>query len=81
MTAVIFTKRQCPSCVKAKSLLSLRGISYNETIIGEDVLREQFIEMYPDQKTVPLIIMEGQKINGYERLVEYLDSKAQFLAE
>lgn len=80
MQAMIFTKKDCPYCVRAKALLSMKSVPFTESVIGEDMLRETFIEMYPNQKTVPLILIDGQQVGGYDQLVEYFNNKPQFLA-
>ncbi len=81
MSAVIYTKPNCPSCIKAKNLLRQNNIQYGETVIGEDIIREDFLSTFPDQKTVPLIIIEGQKVGGFEDLVEWLNNRPQLLSE
>ena len=80
MNVLVYTKKDCPSCVKAKSLLNIRGISYRESIIGEDILREDFTATFPEVRTAPYIIIDGVKVGGYEQLREYLDNKPEFLA-
>lgn len=80
MQALIFTKKDCPYCVRAKALLATKNVSFTESVIGEDMLRETFMEMYPNQRTVPLILIDGQQVGGYDQLVEYFNNKPQFLA-
>lgn len=79
MNVLIYSKKDCPSCVKAKALLNIKGIEYNESVIGEDILREDFMATFPDVRTVPFIIVDGVKIGGYEQLREHLD-RPEFLA-
>lgn len=74
MNVLVYSKANCPSCTKAKLLMDLKGVKYTETVIGEDILREDFIDLFPEQKTVPLIIIDGVKIGGYENLREYFDN-------
>lgn len=74
MNVLVYSKANCPSCTKAKLLMDLKGVRYVETVIGEDILREDFIEMFPEQRTVPLIIIDGVKIGGYEDLRDYFDN-------
>jgi glutaredoxin 3 len=79
---IIYTKDNCPYCVQAKSLLSLKDQSYTEMKIGSDLSREEFMEIFPNVKTVPFIIINEERIGGYDRLVEYYDRpEQQFLAE
>jgi glutaredoxin len=80
MNVLVYTKKDCSSCVKAKSLLNIRGVSYKETVIGEDILREDFAATFPEVRTAPFIIIDGVKVGGYEQLREYLDNKPEFLA-
>jgi ribonucleoside-diphosphate reductase alpha chain len=63
--AKIITKDDCPYCVKAKKLLKVSGISY------EEVDRAQ-VEDFP-YKTVPQVWIDGKYIGGYTDLAEELD--------
>ena len=79
---VIYTKDNCPYCVQAKNLFSLKGEEYHEMKIGLDLTREEFISIFPEVKTVPFIIIDGKKVGGYDKLVEYYNRPGQeFLAE
>lgn len=79
---VIYTKDNCPYCVQAKNLFSAKNQSYEEMKIGVDLTREEFIDIFPDVKTVPFIIVNGEKVGGYDKLVEYYSRPEQhFLAE
>jgi len=80
MNVLIYTKPGCGPCLKAKTLLKIKGVPFTEMVIGSDLLAEDFIATYPTQKTAPLIIIDEQKIGGYNELVEYFDSRPQFLA-
>lgn len=75
MKALIYTKSNCQYCVKAKTLFGIRGIEYTETVIGEDIQREDFMSLFPEQKSVPLIIIDGEKVGGYDDFVKWLDTK------
>lgn len=81
MKALIYSKRQCPYCDKAKALFNIKGQEYTESIIGEDIIREDFMELFPDVRTVPLIFIDGKRIGGYEQLREYYDNRPELLAE
>lgn len=69
---VIFSKDNCPYCVKAMNLLKIKNQEISEIKIGRDITREEFINSYPDQKTVPLIFYNDQKIGGYEQLEKWV---------
>ena len=73
---VVYSKPGCPSCDNAKTLIAARGDTYLENVIGRDVSREEFMEMYPSVKSVPLILEEeAGTIGGYTDLVEWYENK------
>ncbi len=79
---IIYTKDNCPYCVQAKNLFNLKGQSFEEMKIGVDLTREEFINIFPEVKTVPFIIIDGENVGGYDRLVEYYNRpERSFLAE
>lgn len=80
MKAIVYSKDFCPYCVRAKELLTHNNITYEEVLISKDILREEFISLFPEQKTVPLIFIEGERVGGYDNLVEWFDNRKQFLA-
>ena len=63
MKAQIWTIPDCPFCIKAKKLLDLKGIEYEE-ISG----------FHPDWKTVPYIELDGEPIGGFTELTRYVRS-------
>jgi glutaredoxin len=69
----VYSKDDCPYCVKAKTVLSLRNIKFTEKKIGVDVTREQLLEAIPNARTVPQIVINGDPIGGYEQLVKYIE--------
>lgn len=78
---LVYSKPDCPYCVKAKMLLRLRDVPYVESVVGKDILREDFVSLFPDVRSVPLIVIDGVKIGGYDQLVEWFDNRPQLLAE
>lgn len=66
----IFSKPDCIYCNQAKNLLNSKGYSFTEFVIGQDVTREEFMESFPNVKTVPYIIVGNNHIGGYKQLVE-----------
>ena len=69
----IYGKQYCVWCEKAKALLIERGIPYKYYTIGEDVDLETIKEKFPGVKTVPIIIVNGFMIGGYESLQGYVE--------
>jgi glutaredoxin len=69
----VYSKDNCVFCTRAKQLLDRFDYQYQEIRLGEDITREEFLEKYPDQRTMPLIISEESgTIGGYQQLVEHL---------
>jgi glutaredoxin 3 len=69
---VVWSQDLCPYCVKAKNLLEIKGIEYEERNISAGVwTREQLQEACPDARTVPQIVIDGMVIGGYDRLEEH----------
>lgn len=72
MKAVIYSKPNCPNCVQAKTLLSVRNIEYTEVSIGEDITREEFFSLFPEARTVPQIILDEKHIGGFQELTKLI---------
>jgi glutaredoxin len=85
MQVTIYTKDSCPYCTKAKMLLTNKNISYNEMKLNEDFTRETLLEIFPQAKTFPIIVVDGFNIGGYEqlnqKLMEETNSNQKFLIE
>jgi len=85
MTAVIYTKHDCPYCVRAKDLLISQGIDYVEYIVspgfGETpanpnqfyVTKADLLAKLPNAKTVPQIWLDNQHIGGYSELAQHFN--------
>ena len=79
---VVYTKSDCPSCTKAKTLLAVKGKTYTEVNVGQDIIREEFMNLFPNVKSVPFIIIDGVQLGGYDKLTEYFnDNSRQYLTE
>lgn len=72
----IYGKDGCPYCEKAKALCESRGFAHEYLTMGVDYPREQLFETFPGAKTVPQIIVNGQKIGGYNELIRYIEDTA-----
>ena len=65
----MYTKKVCPYCVKAKSLLSSKGLKWEEVDMEDPTIRESFMAEYPHVRTVPQIFINGNRIGGFDDLV------------
>lgn len=76
MKAVIWSKYHCPFCDKAKSLLTLKGIPFEERKIGDGYSKEELLEAVPNARSVPQIFINENYIGGYSELEKYIEETA-----
>jgi glutaredoxin len=76
MTAIVWSKYNCPYCDQAKALLTQRGIKYEERKIGDGYTREELLEAVPNARTVPQIFIHNQLIGGFTELRQHLEQTA-----
>ena len=50
------------------------GVKYNQYKIGTDITREQLLEIAPNAKTAPQIVINGTVVGGYTDLVDYIEN-------
>jgi glutaredoxin len=72
MTAIVWSKDNCPYCDQAKALLTQKGIEIQERKIGHGYTREDLLEAVPDARTVPQIFLDGNLIGGFTELKKHL---------
>jgi glutaredoxin 3 len=76
MTAIVWSKYNCPYCDQAKALLTQRGIKYEERKIGDGYSREELLEAVPNARTVPQIFINNQLIGGFTELRRHIEETA-----
>jgi len=73
---LIYTRNNCVWCDRAKNLLTINNLEYEEVDLSDDVLRENFYKKFNNSiKTMPQIFIDDNRIGGFEALVDYLDGK------
>ena len=76
MTAVIWSKDQCPQCTQAKNLLLMKNITFEERNLSDGGwTKEQLLEEVPTARSVPQIKIDGQYVGGFSELQNYLKGK------
>lgn len=69
----------CPYCEGAKLLASTKMVDHHVIDIGKDIQMDEFTELFPNQKTVPMILVEEDglrsPIGGYTEFKKHLDSQ------
>jgi len=64
----MYTTRWCGYCVRAKTLLESRGISFEENSLDDDPdFRRRLLDLTGGW-TVPQIVIDGRPIGGYTEL-------------
>lgn len=69
----VYTKSNCAYCRMAKNLLDKQQVKYEEVSLDNPAFLSKFKEMFPNVRTVPLIINEDNVIGGYNDLRKYLN--------
>ena len=75
MNAVVWSKTNCPYCDRAKNLLKVKGIEYEERVIGIGWTKEQLLEAAPTARTVPQVFIDGLLVGGYDDLKAKFDKE------
>lgn len=83
MIVEVYSKDNCIFCTRAKDLLNSKGIRYVEYNIDRNFTREEFLQKFPNAKTVPQIVIDGEHIPGYDHLSEWMVNydKSRFLQD
>ena len=69
----IYGKPSCPFCVKAVNLCKTRQLEHTYKSLGTDYSREELLEWFPGARTFPQIIVDGNKIGGYQEFKKLVD--------
>lgn len=64
----IYKTEYCGFCRMAASLLDARGIPYQEIMVDDAETRMKLVEE-TGWRTVPIIMLDGELIGGYDDLV------------
>jgi len=61
----VYSKENCPYCVRAKALLDRKGVRYEEIDAeGKDEIRTWLVEA-SGQMTLPQIFVDGRSLGGF----------------
>jgi len=70
----VYTKDLCGYCDAAKSLLRRMNVRFDEAKIGTDITREELLEIVPNARTAPQIVINNKVVGGYDDLVDYIEN-------
>lgn len=68
MNIVIYSKKACPNCERAKALLESKKLNYVERNLDDPGERMAFSMLYPDIRQMPQIFINQQRVGGLEGL-------------
>lgn len=63
---IIYTKEDCPYCLKTKELLQRNGVNFREIDVIEDEFAWKEMVKKSGQLGVPVILVNDQIIIGYD---------------
>ena len=76
MKVILYSKKNCTYCSKAKAMLNSLGIEYIEKKLEEFKTVDDMLEDIGKKvKTMPQIKIDNELIGGYHQLIEHLDDK------
>lgn len=77
MSVVIYSTKQCPWCIRAKSFFEKNKIKFTEKDVGEDSEAAKEMITKSGQRGVPVIEAKGKIIIGFDenKLKEILEIK------
>jgi glutaredoxin 3 len=65
----VYVTTFCPYCVRAKSLLKKKGLSYSEIdVTGDEEKRAWLVQASGGRRTVPQIFLDGKPLGGSDEL-------------
>jgi glutaredoxin 3 len=59
-----YTMIGCSSCKILKELFQRADVEYSELILNKNITREELKNLYPDVKTFPYVVIDGEEIGG-----------------
>jgi glutaredoxin 3 len=72
----VYSKQQCPYCVRAKALLTKKGIPFEEIDVEQDEAKRAWLVETSGQRTVPQIFVDGRPLGGFSE-IETLDRQGK----
>jgi glutaredoxin 3 len=64
----IYTKSNCPFCVRAKDLLSRKGVKFEEIYMDDKPDEYVSLKQRTGMMTVPQIFIDDQLVGGYSEM-------------
>jgi len=62
----MYTTQICPYCIRAKALLTSKGIAFEEIDVSGDDTTRQWLVQATGRRTVPQIFINDKPIGGFD---------------
>ena len=66
-TIKIYSTPTCPYCIRAKSYLDAKGLSYENIDVAKDKQGLEEMVKISGQMGVPVIVVDGEIIGGFDK--------------
>lgn len=73
MIVTIYGKTDCLYCTKAKQLAEMNNCEVEYLLFGKDFTAKTMLEKFPNARTFPQIVVNGESIGGYLELESILN--------
>ena len=70
-SVLLFTRKGCPFCARAKGMLNDAKIGFNELVVG-DAVNLSGLRAVTNAEAVPQVFIDGKRIGGSDELASWL---------
>lgn len=67
---IVYTTDPCARCIRAKNLLTARGLAFAEVNLAKDPVGRRRLAEFTGHVTFPQIVIGGEPLGGYQELLE-----------
>jgi len=64
MDILVYTTAGCKYCSQVKELFQRADLEYREVLVNSPEIKEEMISTYPQVKTYPHVIIDGESVGG-----------------
>lgn len=71
MKIEIYSRKGCIYCNQAKTFLQEKNLPFQEYIIDHHVARDEVVEKFPNQRMVPIIVIDDVVIGSWAEMLDF----------
>jgi len=72
MNFTVYSKQNCPYCIKVKQVLELTKSKHVVYTLDQDFTREEFYSEFGEGSTFPQVICDDKKLGGCVDTIKFL---------